>query len=654
MARQVHLVDLTSVAGMTYSPSLGYLQAAARSDPDVAAACTFHKHVRVARGTLFERVCADVLAAMHDPLVAAFSVYNWNRSSSLELARLVKRRWPECRIVLGGNDVSHQQDVVFAEAPWVDVLVHGEGELKFRDVLVTYLRGGSDLSGVAGVSFRRDGVVVTTEPAQRIADLATVPSPLLGDAFTDAELADTSMVIYETNRGCPYSCAFCYWGGAVNSKVRQFPFDRVVAELDRVVRCVRDGALLFLADANFGLLPRDPDIARALVALCRRHDRRLGFIAAWAKNTNDRVIETATVLHEAGLLKAVTLSAQSFERSALATANRSNLRPDRFRELHARFRGLGITTYTELIWGLPGETYDSFKNGVEEVLAVGGNVVVYPLQLLNNTEYDTDRFRAGHALTTRRIPADISNPELLGELVVAHSTMTEEDWLRGLELRLSLFLCQKTLLRATLRLLSAGTGVRVVDLCERLVRHLVDCPDPVVAAIARGYREAWRDPEHADRGLLADELGEEFLADDSHYPTEVHLQAIVHHLVRTPGALERFLHGAVDHLLSTVRPDRRCDVSEGLALDLAAASVFRAHLWGTPQSAEFSLSAATARLLRATGELPPGPEDDLLVGRFETGSRTVDRFSFSRYTDLVWRSLAHPLHDAVLTAAVPS
>ncbi|MGW5052600.1 radical SAM protein [Actinokineospora sp. NPDC004072] len=647
MARQVHLVDLTSVDGMTYSPTLGYLQAAAQSDPDVAAACTFHKHIRVARGTLFPRVCADVLAAMDDPLVAAFSVYNWNRSTSLELAGLVKRRWPRCRIVLGGNDVSHQQDAVFAEAPWVDALVHGEGELRFRDVLAAYLRDDDDLSGVPGVSFRRGGAVVTTEPAQRIADLAAVPSPLLGGAFTDTELAATSMVIYETNRGCPYSCAFCYWGGAVNSKVRQFPFDRIVAELDRVVRCVRDGALLFLADANFGMLPRDPDIARAIVSLCRRHDRQLGFIAAWAKNTNDRVIETATVLHEAGLLKAVTLSAQSFEPSALTAANRTNLRPDRFRELHARFRGLGISTYTELIWGLPGETYESFKNGVEEVLAVGGNVVVYPLQLLNNTEYDSARFRAEHAVTTRRMPADISNPELLGELVVAHSTMTEQDWLRGLDLRLSLFLFQKTLMRATLRLLSAGTGTRIIDLCERLVTYLRDCPDPRVAAFARDYHEAWRDPQSTDWTLLSDELGKEFLTDDSHYPTEVHLQAIVHHLVTTPGALERFLNGAVEHLL----PTGSCDVSEALALDLAAATAFRAHLWGTPQSAEFSLSAPTTRILRATGELPPGP-DEVLIGRFETGPQAVDRFSFSRYTDMVWRSLAHPLHAATLTAAV--
>lgn len=658
MTRQVHLVDLTSVAGTAYSPTLGYLQAAAQSDPGVAAACTFHKHVRVARGTLFEQVCRDVLDGMRDPFVVAFSVYNWNRTASLELARLVKERWPRCRVVVGGNDVTHQQDVVFAEAPWVDVLVHGEGELRFRDLLSTYLRGGTDVSGVAGVSFRRDGVLVTTEPAQRIADLAAVPSPLLGEAYTDAELAGTSMVIYETNRGCPYSCAFCYWGGAVNSKVRQFPFERVVAELDRVVRCVRDGTLLFFADANFGVLPRDPDIARALVALCRRYDRRLGFIAAWAKNTNDRVVETAAVLHEAGLLKAVTLSAQSFERSALSLASRSNLRPDRFRELHARFRDLGIATYTELIWGLPGETYDSFKDGVEEVLAVGGTVVVYPLQLLNNTEYSTDRFRTDHALTTRRMPADISNPGLLGELVVAHSTMTEQDWLRGLDLRLSLFLCQKTLMRATLRFLSARTGTRIVDLCERLVDHLIDCPDPAVAAFARGYHEAWRDPERTDWALLGAELGAEFLADDSHYPTEVHLQAIVHHLVRTPGALERFLNGAVHHLLAPLPPDLRRGVSEVLNLDLAAAGVFRAQLLGTPQSAAFSLSGDAVRLLRATGELPPGPPTDRLTGRLDTPEDLLrdfePYFSFSRYTELVWRSLAHPLHDAVLTATVPS
>lgn len=197
-----------------------------------------------------------------------------------------------------------------------------------------------------------------------------------------------------------------------------------------------------------------------------------------------------------------------------------------------------------------------------------------------------------------------------------------------------------------------------MDLCERLVDYLVDCPDPAVAAFARDYHEAWRDPEHTDWALLGAELGQEFLSDDSHYPTEVHLQAIVHHLVRTPGALGQFLNGAVDHLLAPLPPDRRCDASEVLGLDLAAAGLFRAQLLGTAQSAPFSLSGDTARLLRATGELPPGPPTDRLTGRLDTPEallRDFDpRFSFSRYTDLVWRSLAHPLHDAVSTAAVPS
>lgn len=658
MTHEVHLVDLTSVAGMTYSPTLGYLQAAAQSDPDIATACSFHKHVLVARGALFGRVCEQVLGAMRDPFVVAFSVYYWNRAKSLKLARLVKRRWPRCHVVVGGNDVTHQQDAVFAEAPWVDVLVHGEGELRFREVLALLLRGDTDMSTVDGVSFRRGDRVVTTVPAARIADLDSVPSPLLDGAYTDAELAATSMVIYETNRGCPYSCAFCYWGGATNSKVRQFPFERVVAELERVVRCVRDGTLLFVADANFGMLPRDPDIARALVRLCEEHDKRLGFIAAWAKNTNDRVVQTALVLHEAGLLKSVTLSAQSFDPSTLALANRSNLRPDRFRDLHARFRDLGITTYTELIWGLPGESYASFKSGVEEVLEVGGTAVVYPLTLLNNTDYTAERFRTNHALTTRRIPADVSNPELLADMVVAHSTMTEQDWLRGLDFRLALFLCQKTLMRATLRFLRARTGVRIVDLCDRLVDFLVDCPDPAVAAVARGYQDAWRDPDRMDWDLLAAELGEDFLADESYYPTEIHLEAIVHHLVRTPDALPRFLNDAVDHLLTTVPADLRCDASEVIGLDLAAACVFRAQLLGAPQSASFSVSGETAELLRATGELPPGPPTDRLTARLSTPDRLLHgfqpRYSFSRYTELVWRSLASPLHDAELTAAVPS
>ncbi|MDH6131230.1 hypothetical protein P3T37_000599 [Kitasatospora sp. MAA4] len=658
---QVHLVDLTTIAGATYSPTLGYLQAAAQAVPEVADRCTFTRHALLSRGPVFEQACEQVLAALDDPLVVAFTVYFWNRAKSVELARRVKLAWPNCRIVMGGNDVSYQQDALFAEAPWTDVLVHGDGEFRFVELLRALLDDRADLASIDGLSYwsgtGADRQVLTTRAADRITDLATVPSPI--SVYSDAELATTTLLVYETNRGCPYSCAFCYWGGATNSKVRQFPMERIAADLDRIIRLAGPHMMLALADANFGILPRDVEIAQLLVDTCQKYDKRVDFFVTWAKNCNKRIVQMAGLLRDGGLLAPVTLSAQSFSPTALELGNRSNIRPDHFRILQAEFRDLGIPTYTDLIWGMPGETYDSFLTGTEEVLSAGGAPIIFPLLLLNNTDYTREKFKQEQKIVVRRLPVDVSDPELTGETVVAHATMTEEEWLRGLEFRFCLYLFQKSLLRCTLRLLNSVSDVRVVDLCELLREFLFeDSPDPVAHAIAVNYRRSWQQPELIDRRLIEDELAIEVGSGELYGRQETHYEALLHRLVRDADGLERFLEAAVAVLLRSLpahsRPDD-ADLRAALELDLAAGGVFRSMITGQAEHQDFRISADLMTLLRDAGDLPPDlscPAGGEVAGRIGAAPVHLEDFqpsySFSRFVVLVWRGLVSPLREAAV------
>jgi radical SAM superfamily enzyme YgiQ (UPF0313 family) len=40
------------------------------------------------------------------------------------------------------------------------------------------------------------------------------------------------LVLWETNRGCPFQCTFCDWGSATAAKVNQFELDRLLREVD--------------------------------------------------------------------------------------------------------------------------------------------------------------------------------------------------------------------------------------------------------------------------------------------------------------------------------------------------------------------------------------------------------------------------------------
>jgi len=671
-ARQVHLVELTALPDVRYSVTLGYLQAAAQADPWLARACDFRRHVHHQQASRFEAVCDQVLSEMDDPLVAAFTVYFWNRAQSLELARRVKERWPGCWVIVGGNDVTHQTEAVFAEAPHVDVLVHGEGELRFRDLLQRVLVAAGepvpaglsavgalpadlrpgDLGDVPGISYRSgsgaDRTLVTTRPAERIADLDDVVSPLLSPVYPDADLAASQIIVYETNRGCPYSCAFCYWGGATNAKVRQFPMPRIEAELERIVRTAKQGATLFIADANFGLLARDSQIAQFIVDACARHRKRLLVMTNWAKNTTERVLHIAELLHSAGLTGAITLSAQSFDQDVLDIAKRSNIRVENYRRLQAQFRERGIPTYTDLIWGLPGESRRSYQDGIEEVLAAGGSPVVYPLLLLNNTEFTHERFRTDHGLRSRRLPADVGNPELEADVVVEHSGMTFEDWLWGMELRIPLGLFQKALMRCTLRYLHHVTGVRQVDLLEQLRQYLTQsCSDPVVRSAVRNFTVAWRDPQRFDRAGLERELGAWSI------PEEMHYQAALHRVLTDPGRLRGFLTEALEYLTARLddrpRPDPEA-LAGTLSVDLAGAAVFLTGIRRSPQQAEFTVRRDVFEVLREAGCVPlrPEPVDGPFVHGLLRVAPSRAHYPFSAYALSVWHGSGNPLRDGII------
>lgn len=651
--RNVHLIEFTMIPGNLYSATLGYLQAAAQSQPDLAAGLTFHRHVRSQSAHSYAQECERMLDSMDDPLVVAFTIFFWNRPASLDMARRVKERWPSCHVIIGGNDVTNQQDAVFGEAPWVDLLVHGEGELRFPELLRRVMNAGpaadraETFAGIDGISYRMpSGDVITAPAGDRIADLSLVPSPLLSDVYSDAELASTHVFVYETNRGCPYSCAFCYWGGYTNSKVRQFPIERIEAELDRIIRVAKPFAQIFIADANFGIIARDAEIAQLVIDICHKYNKRVVVLTNWAKNTSDRVVKIAHMLYGAGLCGAITLSAQSFDAEVLQIANRSNIRVGTYRKMQQRLRELSVPTYTDLIWGLPGESLAKYRDSIEEIIQSGGSPVVYPLLLLNNTEYTKEKFRADYRIKARRLPCNPGVDELAADCVVEHSAMSFDDWIEGLMLRLTLCVFYKSLLHCTLRLISERTGTRVIDLVQLLVRFLdTECSDQGIVTLARNHAESWRNPDDYNRKIVLDETGIGVMGE------ELHFQAIVARMARNPVKLRELLTEAVGFLRTSLGSGSgfpsQSELDGVMSLDLAGAAAFRAGLLHEVEEIEFRVGPEALEVLHAFGDVPAELGEQ---GMFSVAIERT-RYPYSAYAISVWHGSGRPLHD--LTLSVP-
>ena len=92
--------------------------------------------------------------------------------------------------------------------------------------------------------------------------LAETQSPLTSGVFDKLMLENTGhkwILMYETDRGCPYMCTYCDWGGATEDKVSKFPLDQIY---DDVMWLGQNKIpYVFLCNANFGILKRDVQIA---------------------------------------------------------------------------------------------------------------------------------------------------------------------------------------------------------------------------------------------------------------------------------------------------------------------------------------------------------------------------------------------------------
>jgi radical SAM C-methyltransferase len=401
--------------------ALGYLKAYAQKDEGIRKSVDFSIfNYRGADQPV--HMVPEVLIA-DPPDILACSVFGWNFRNFGQLATTFRQVNPHGWTIFGGTHVAMQADRVFRVYPEVDVVVNGEGEISFANLLRAFLAGRSrhDLAEVRGISFRSaDGAMVTTEAEPRLKDLNTIPSPFLTGALplTDRNgqfLYDA--VTMETNRGCPYACAFCYWGGAIGQKMHAFPRERLREELDLFGRMHIENVCL--CDSNFGMLPADRDFLEDFLAIRSQHRFPRLLTTSWAKNKGRLFYDIVRTMRQAGLNADFTLAIQTLDPDALRVSRRHNMAINKFEDLCEWLHNEGLGAYAEMIWGLPGETYDSFLSGYDRIARFVPRIATYSNLLLPNTAYD--RERAEHKFVTLR------GQDYDFEYILAHATMTLQD-----------------------------------------------------------------------------------------------------------------------------------------------------------------------------------------------------------------------------------
>lgn len=371
---------------------------------------------------------------IYQPNIVGISLVGWNVRRSLKLAKMIKEKYPDCIILVGGPEVPDDASQFLRNHRYIDLAVHKEGEETFRQFMLENLTNSPNWNNLSGVSFIQNDEFIHKKRTHGFLSPVDTPSPYLLGLFEESlayidHLKLPRINVWETNRGCPYSCTFCDWGSATNQKIRLLPEDRVLNEIEHIGNTYDE---IHLADANFGALKRDLMFAKKLTSIMASGGRLKSIHINYVKNLNDTAVEIAENLEALKLSRAgFTFAFNSLNKDSLSKMKRYNIPKEKFILLKQKMDQLQIPTNAELIWGAPGETVATFLDGYELCMENGiTDIRTYQLNMYPNSEIGTLESRNLYGLKTDWIKilngAHEDEDEYI-ETVIATNSITEEE-----------------------------------------------------------------------------------------------------------------------------------------------------------------------------------------------------------------------------------
>lgn len=318
------------------------------------------------------------------PDIVGCAWYGWNLWLTVNAFNYIKQRYPEVITVVGGANVPDAPGDILRDLkqfPSIEMIIPNEGEISFVNLLKVFLSGGrktvfqTPIDGVYYLNETKDGLV-NGAPVPTPKNIDIFPSPYL-KGYLDKFLPSDLMPIMQTTRGCPFHCTFCVAAKDAWNKVRAFDLERVKEEIRYIDKRARNRTLR-LTDENFGIIKRDLDLARFIAEYRAKTRYPAGLRVYTHKDINDRVKEMSIILKD---LIPLNVSFQSMSPSVLDNIKRKNIGVDNFKSLVNWAHQQGLVVTTEIIFGLPGETYQSFMEGINRLVdfrldSVGGGALM--------------------------------------------------------------------------------------------------------------------------------------------------------------------------------------------------------------------------------------------------------------------------------------
>ena len=417
------------------------------------------------------------------PDLLAFSCYVWNMEEVLAICSNERKHLPGTTILLGGPEASARAVELLKKNSSIDIVGVGEGEITFSEVVDHYCTGRIGLADIRGIVYRENGEIRTNPQRPVIKDLDEIPSPFL-NGVVEFDKLKGYLYGYETFRGCPYSCTFCYWGRMMN--VRYFSQERVNQEMSVILNSSMRRMWLGDAVANLNK-KRFKDFLRHVI------EANSGLVIDFemvADLLDEETIELMGQLHDGY----VAFGLQSINDRALATVERNWNREKFTRNVQMlRQRTDKIKIYIDLIYGLPHDTPQTYEDGIRYAMSLLPNKIqLHPLLLL-----------PGSPLFDKPQDFGMVYEEKAPHYVLESRFWSRENMAESAKWTNKIFVYFNPAVNSTVIMLSQLLNVDPFDLFNRLYEFIVERIDPTFIFSDIGIQR--------ENALMLNDMLEEFI-----------------------------------------------------------------------------------------------------------------------------------------------
>lgn len=371
--------------------------------------------------------------------------YMWNCALSYHYAEKVKQLNPNALVVMGGPNfpLEDERRIDFVkERPAVDIYATGEGDFMASDLVQWFIEDGLNVEkllqrDIHSAVYNHNGTYVSTSLKPRSRNLDDIPSPWL-TGIMDEFFEDSLFPLYETNRGCPFTCTFCVQGVKWYTKVSYFSLERVKEEIYYIGKKVHEVAphmkTLVIADPNYGMFERDIEISSYIGEIQQEYQYPLIINATTGKNQAERVMQSLEKVNGALVMY---LAVQSLDHDVLENVKRSNIQLGAYQEIQTQITARGMRSNSDLILGLPGDSLASHVGSLRKLIDLGtSRLNNFQAILLKGSEMETAEARQKYNYTSkyRILPksyGQYGNYKVLEveEIIVSSDSMSFDDYL---------------------------------------------------------------------------------------------------------------------------------------------------------------------------------------------------------------------------------